>query len=69
MILLPPAFALIVGIVGAIGAIAGATALRVGRKIGGQLDEEDLLPMPPPYLPVPRFLYTKPEVMRGLRRK
>jgi len=67
--LLPPAFALIVGIVGAIGAIAGATALKVGRKVGGQLDEEDLLPMPFPYPPVPRFLYTKPELLAELTRK
>ncbi|MBA7703487.1 hypothetical protein ES703_112273 [subsurface metagenome] len=66
--LLPPAFALVVGIVGAIGAIAGATALKVGRKIGGQLDEEDLLPMPPPYPPIPRFIYTKPELLKELRR-
>ncbi len=67
--LLPPAFALVVGIVGAIGAIAGATALKVGRKIGGQLDEEDLLPMPPPYPPIPRFVYTKPELLKELRRR
>lgn len=67
--LLPPAFALVVGIVGAIGAIAGATALKVGRKIGGQLDEEDLLPMPPPYPPLPRFVYTKPELLAELRRR
>lgn len=67
--LLPPAFALVVGIVGAIGAIAGATALKVGRKIGGQLDEEDLLPMPPPYPPFPRFVYTKPELLKELRRR
>lgn len=65
--LLPPAFALIVGIVGAVGAIAGATALKVGRKLGGQLDEEDLLPLPPPYPPVPRFIYTKPEVLEQLK--
>ena len=69
MLLLPPAFALIVGIVGAVGAVAGATAFKVGRKLGDQLDEDDLLPMPPPFPPVPRFLYTKPEVMRELRRK
>ena len=67
--LLPPAFALIVGIVGAVGAIAGAAALKVGRKLGGQLDEEDLVPMPPPYPPIPRFIYTKPEVLEELKRK
>ena len=67
--LLPPAFALVVGIVGAIGAIVGATALKVGGKIGGQLDEEDLLPMPPPYPPIPRFVYTKPELLKELRRR
>jgi len=68
-VLLPPAFALVVGTVGAIGAIVGATALKVGREIGGQLDEEDLLPMPPPYPPIPRFLYTKPELVAELTRK
>ena len=73
--LLSPAFALIVGVVGAVGAIAGAAALKVGREIGPKLSAEDLLPAPPVgpdgkfQPPLPRFLFTKPEVLAGLRRK
>lgn len=66
---LSPAFAIIVGVVGAVGALAGATTFKVGREIGPKLSAEDLLPMPPPHLPLPRFLYTKPEVLAELRRK
>lgn len=65
---LPFGFALIVGSVGAVGAMVGATALEMGRKVGSQIEPSDLLPMPPPYPPVPRFLYTKPELLEELRR-
>lgn len=66
---LSPAFALIVGVVGAVGALAGATAFKVGREIGPKLSAEDLLPAPFPKPPLPRFIFTKPEVLEGLKRK
>ncbi len=64
--MLDPEFALIVAIVGAVGAVAGATALEAGRKIGPQIESKDLVPMPPPYLPLPRFMYTKPELLEEI---
>jgi len=67
--LLSPAFALIVGVVGAVGALSGAAAYKVGREIGPKLDAEDLLPAPFPKPPLPRFIFTKPEVLEGLKRK
>ncbi len=72
---LSPALALIVGVVGAVGAVAGTVALKVGREIGPKLSAEDLLPAPPVgpdgkfQLPLPRFVFTKPEVLAALRRK
>lgn len=65
---LPFGYALTVAIVGAAGAVAGATALETGRKIGPQIKPSDLLPMPPPYPPVPRFLYNK-ELMESLTKR
>jgi len=61
--MIDPEFALVVGIVGAVGAIAGANALEIGRKAGDMLDTSDMAPMRPPYPPLPRFLWTKPEVL------
>ncbi|GAH72425.1 unnamed protein product, partial [marine sediment metagenome] len=46
--MLSPGFAAIVAVVGAMGAVAGATALQVGRKIGPELKATDLLPAAPP---------------------
>ncbi|MBA7660135.1 hypothetical protein ES703_68134 [subsurface metagenome] len=66
--LIAPGFAIVVAMVGAVGAVAGASAFEVGRKIGGKLETEDLIPMPPPYPPLPRFLYTKPELLAELKR-
>ncbi len=40
--MLSPAFAAIIAVVGAVGAVAGATALQVGRRIGPELKATDL---------------------------
>lgn len=67
---LPFGFALTVAIVGAVGAVAGATALETGRKIGPQIKPSDLRPaFPWEGLPLPIFFYTKPEVLAEMRRK
>lgn len=66
---LPFGYALTVAIVGAAGAVAGATALETGRKIGSQIEPKDLLPALPPLPPLPRFLFTKPEILAEMRRK
>ncbi len=67
--MISPGFALIVAVVGAVGAVAGASALDVGRKIGPKLSAEDLLPAPFPKPPLPRFIFTKPELLAELRRR
>jgi len=68
--MLDPEFALVVGIVGAVGAVAGATALEVGRKIGPQIDSSDLVPMAPwEGPPLPRFINTKPELVYNIIRR
>ena len=64
-----PETLLIVAIVGGIGAAATYTTFHQAEKAGPKLKAADLLPMPPPYPPVPRFLYTKPELLAELRRR
>jgi len=65
--MLDPEFALVVGVVGAVGAVAGATALEVGRKIGPQIDSSDLVPMAPwEGPPLPRFIKTRPELVQSI---
>ncbi|MBA7535292.1 hypothetical protein ES705_27545 [subsurface metagenome] len=52
------------------GAAGAATygAYDFVKRVGPQLEPGDLLPMPPPYPPVPRFMYEKPELLQSLRR-
>ena len=64
-----PVYALIVAIVGAVGAVAGVSALEAGRSIGPKLTINDLRPsLPWEGLPLPRFVYTRPELLEELRR-
>jgi len=67
--MISPGFALIVAVVGAVGAVAGASALDAGRKIGSKLSAEDLLPAPFPKPPLPRFIFTKPELLAELKKR
>lgn len=64
-----PETILIVGLVGGLGAAATYSTFHLAERAGPKLAIKDLLPMPPPYPPVPRFLYTKPELLAELRRK
>ncbi|HUV52308.1 MAG TPA: hypothetical protein VMW64_04450 [Dehalococcoidia bacterium] len=66
--IISPVFALIVAAVGAVGAVAGASALAVGRKIGPNLTLADMLPLAPwEGPPLPRFTKTKPELLAELK--
>lgn len=62
-----PEVLLLVGIVGGVGAVGTYTAFHYAEQVGTKLEAGDLLPMPPPYPPVPRFVYTKPELVETLR--
>ncbi len=68
--MISPVFALIVAVVGAVGAVAGASALDAGRKIGPKLTLADMVPLAPwEGPPLPRFTKTKPELLAELRRR
>ena len=63
---LDPETGLIMFIVGGIGAVASFSAFKFAEDIGPYFEVKDLLPMPPPYPPLPRFLYTKPEAIKAV---
>lgn len=66
--MLDPETGLIMFIVGGIGTVVSFAAFKTAQQIGPKIKASDLLPMPPPYLPLPRFLY-KPELLAELRRR
>ena len=67
--MLDPETSLILFVVGGIGTLVSFTAFKVAQEIGPKIEAKDLLPMPPPYPPLPRFLFTKPELLAELRRR
>ena len=68
MLGIPGVTLVVIGIVGGIGTASTFAVFKVAQKIGNELKPGDLLPMPPPYPPVPRFLYTKPGLADKLRK-
>jgi len=67
--MLDPETGLIMFIVGGIGTVVSFTAFKVAQQIGPNIEPSDLLPALPPRLPLPRFMYEKPEVVAEMRRK
>jgi len=65
---LDPETGLIMFIVGGIGTVVSFTAFKIAQQIGPGIEPNDLLPMPPPAPPLPRFLFTKPEVLAEMRK-
>lgn len=63
-----PETGLLLFIVGGIGTVATFTAFKTAEKIGPKIEAKDMLPMPPPHPPLPRFLFTKPGVAKSLER-
>jgi len=63
-----PVTGVIIFIIGGVGTLATFAAFKVAREVGPKIEPSDLLPMPPPHPPLPRFVYTKPELLAGLRR-
>lgn len=68
MLGIPAVTLLIIGGLGGIGAAGTFLSFHVAEKIGDQLEPEDLLPMPPPNPPVPRFFVTKPHLVEKLKK-
>jgi len=67
--MLDPETGLILFVVGGVGTVATFTAFKVAQQIGPQIEARDLLPAPFPYPPVPRFLFTKTEVLAEVRKR
>lgn len=68
--MLDPETGLILFIVGGIGTIATFTLFKTAEEAGPKLTIGDLRPcFPWEGLPLPRFLYTKPELIEELKRK
>lgn len=64
-----PEILLIVGVVGGVGAAATYATFHHAEKLGPKLTINDLRPcLPWEGLPLPRFMYTKPELLSELRR-
>jgi len=65
-----PETLLFIGIIGGLGATATYGAFHYAEKAGPKLTINDLRPcFPWEGLPLPRFVYTKPELMAELRRR
>jgi len=61
---------LIVGVVGGLGAAATYGTFHYAEKIGPELSMKDLRPAAPwEGLPLPIFIYQKPELLEELRRR
>jgi len=67
--MITPPTMLIVGVIGGLGAAATYGTFHYAEKLGPKLTATDLLPAPFPYPPLPRFIFTKPEVIESLRGK
>lgn len=62
--MIDPETGLILFVIGGIGTVATFTAFKVAERLGPEIGPKDLLPMPPPYPPLPRVLWKKPELLR-----
>jgi len=62
-----PGTGLILFVVGGVGLLATYTGFKVANSVGPQLEASDLMPMPFPYPPLPRFAYKK-ELLAELRK-
>ena len=65
-----PGTGALVFLIGGVSTLATFTAFRVATKAGPELTLGDLRPcFPWEGLPLPRFVYTKPELLAELRRR
>jgi hypothetical protein len=68
MLGIPGVTLLVVGAIGGIGAAGTLLTYHIAERLGDELKPEDLRPMPPPYPPLPTFLYTKPYLVEKLKK-
>jgi len=66
--MLDPETGLILFLVAGLAGVATYSAYDFAEKAGPNLKPGDLLPMLPPYPPLPRFMYKKPELLQSMRR-
>lgn len=65
---IPSGYLIFGGVVAGLGAVVSTLALKIGEEVGPELEPLDFLPAPPSVgLPLPRFLYTKPDVVEKLK--
>ena len=64
-----PETGIILFVVGGIGTVVTFSLFKLSERLGPKITATDLLPMPPPYPPLPRFLFKKPELLAELRRR
>uniref|UniRef100_A0A6H1Z7N8 Uncharacterized protein n=1 Tax=viral metagenome TaxID=1070528 RepID=A0A6H1Z7N8_9ZZZZ len=67
--MIAPGVAAIIAVAGGLAAVGTAFAIEAANRVGPQLRAADLLPAPPPRLPLPRFLYEKPELLDELKKR
>jgi len=63
---LDPGTGILIFIVAGLGGVATISSYSFAQEVGPQLEPGDLLPALPPHLPLPRFMYEKPEIMESL---
>jgi len=67
--MLDPETGLIMFVVGGIGTVVSFAAFKAAGEVGPKITLRDLRPAAPwEGLPLPVFIYTKPEVLENLRR-
>jgi len=66
--MLDPETGLLLFILGGIGCVASFTGYEAANQLGPAIEARDFLPMPPPYPPLPRFLY-KAKAIEALKLK
>jgi len=68
MPLILPGTAALVFLISGVAGVATFVSFKVARKIGPEVEPEDFLPAMPPRLPLPRFVYDKPELLQEFKR-
>lgn len=65
--MLDPETGLFIFLVAGLAGVGTYSAYNFAAKAGPKLEFGDLLPMPPPYPPVPRVMYNKPDILESMR--